>query len=256
MEHRNAASKLLTSLWTPTLMAESEENRTIFNWFMHFDVIASMMAGHQTALPQEWSEANLAFVCDLNKKDPDNIPVKVYLAMCEFQELAVEASIMTAKRSANQMTLEEFVEESEKMLSRCDGWRKRLDPMILSNAVKLQPKSYGEEELVCPVDPAPLYVGVRWGVNFMLLDYYGLLILLNHQRAITNNADLSLADSKTLADYASKICEIIAAMEAYPDTPAGSILAAQAPIGLAALWVPFEYRSWMQRQLANCEQLG
>lgn len=263
MEHRNAASKLLTSLWTPETMAQCEENRTIYNWFLHFDVIASMMAGHNTALSSEWSDANLKAVTQIHRNDPDNVGAKVYLAMCSFQDIAVEASIMSAQRSANQITLEEFVQESQATLQRCQDWWDSLDDSVLYAAESLPPRRYinsddTDDEEICPINPAPLYTDDRWGVNFLLCDYHGLLILLNHQLALTNNPDhqVSLADTKTLADNALRICEVIAAMEAYPDTPAGSILAAQAPLGLAALWIPREYRGWMQRQLANCEQMG
>lgn len=262
MEHRNAASKVLQSLWTPESMASSGEHRTIYNWFMHFDVIASMMAGHNTTLSHVWSEANLSMMREIQRSDPTDTSAKVYCAMCAFQDLAVDASIMSAKRSSNQLTLEEFKSDATKLLARCREWWEDLDEAMLQEAVILPPKRYTDveegEEAVCPIQPAPLYTGVRWGVNFMLCDYYGLQIVLKHQLALTNTKDheVSPEDTQTLADNAISICKVIAAMESYPGTPAGSMLASQAPIGLAALWIPREYRGWMQRQLANCEQMG
>ena len=61
-----------------------------------------------------------------------------------------------------------------------------------------------------------------------------------------------------LSELAVNICCILAAMEAYRDTPAGSQLAGQASIGLAALWIPNlpHYRRWVQKELAKCEKMG
>ncbi|KAA8895006.1 hypothetical protein FN846DRAFT_755254, partial [Sphaerosporella brunnea] len=58
MEHRNAASKIIHSTWDSSTMAETAELRTVFNWFAHFDLLASMIAGHEATLTAEWSYKN------------------------------------------------------------------------------------------------------------------------------------------------------------------------------------------------------
>ena len=128
-------------------MASSGEHRTIYNWFMHFDVIASMMAGHNTTLSRDWSEANLTTLREIQRSDPTDTSAKVYCAMCAFQDLAVDASIMSAKRSANQLTLEDFTSDATNLLDRCHQWWEDLDDALLRDAVTLAPKHYDDKQL-------------------------------------------------------------------------------------------------------------
>ncbi|KAI5777814.1 fungal-specific transcription factor domain-containing protein [Geopyxis carbonaria] len=253
MEHRNAASKIITSLWTPETMAETDELRMVYNWFSHFDVIAAMMAGHQTTVSSDWSLKNCEAVEAYSINNPDDIQAKVDAEICAFRDLAVEVSIMTAKRSQGALTMEEFARDSRALLDRCQSWYDSIDPVVLQGAEPVSLSHLPSDE-VCPFTPAKLYKRERWPVNFLIGDYYGLMILLKHQLALTNNS----GPEALLADYAIEICQVLAAMEAYPERPAGAILPAQAAIGLAALWIPDHpnYRRFMQRQLGHAEQQG
>ena len=84
--------------------------------------------------------------------------------------------------------------------------------------------------------------------------------MLHHQISLTSSTGIveNIPLDPSLGEYAVKICEVLAAIEASPDAPAGALLAAQAPIGLAALWLPDKpgYRKWMQKQLAKTERMG
>lgn len=254
MEHRNAASKILTSLWNPQTMSETPERRMVYNWFSHFDVLVAMMAGHQTTVGSEWSEENRRAVRRAAEANPSDLGLKVDNASCEFRDLAMEISILTAKRSQQQMTIEEFLKESQRLLQACSDWWSALDPVILAGADDISRSTAGNPEDVCPFKPAKIYRGIRWAVNFLVCDYYGLIIMLKHQVTLTSG----LPPETDLAELAMSICSVLAAVEAYPDSPSGALLAAQAPLGLAALWIPNNkrYRRWIQKQLAKIEQMG
>jgi hypothetical protein len=160
---------------------------------------------------------------------------------------------MTARRAQNQVTIEEFIKESNEMLENLRNWRANANPIIFDGAESISPPSSNPDD-ACPFKCAPIYKGIRWPVNFMECDYYGLEIVLKHQIALTNNT----GPEASLAEYAIKICEILASIEAYPDAPSGALLPAQASIGLAALWLPKNpsYRRWIQKLLAKEEQMG
>lgn len=236
-------------------MAETIELRMIYNWFIHFDVISSMMAGHQTALGSDWSTANRQAVVAHYEVNRDELTAKLEYTLCTFREMAIGAAVLTAKRSQSAVTMEDFLRTSEETLKNTYDWWENVDPVILKGPERVQFSAAAREaEDACPFDPAPIYTGVRWGVNFMILDYYALVILLKHQIALANQN--SPGDS--LATYAIKICEIVAGFEAFPDAPPGHLLSAQAALGLAALWVPNEpnYWIWLRKQMAKIEQMG
>ncbi|KAF8545028.1 hypothetical protein BDD12DRAFT_693971, partial [Trichophaea hybrida] len=258
MEHRNAASKIINSRWTPDTMAEDPELRMIFNWFVHFDLICAMMAGHKATVGPEWSIKARQVVERQQQEYPDDIRFKIDKAMADFRDLSLNVSIMTAKRAQEDLTIEEFRQDFQAMLKECYDWWNSLDPDILRESENVSLPANDSLDDVCPFKPAPLYTGTRWAVNFILMDYYGLGIVLRHQIALTSAVDSQPEADPILTDYAIKICELLAAIEAYPHTPSGALLSAQAPIGLAALRLPNlpGYRQWVQRQLAKAEKMG
>ncbi|CUS09146.1 unnamed protein product [Tuber aestivum] len=254
MEHRNAATKILTALWTPETMSETPQRRMVFNWFAHFDVLVAMMAGHRTTVDSQWTDFNRQAVHREAEANPDNISLKVENASCEFRDLAMDISILTAKRSQGLIIMEDFLIESARLLQACKSWFESLDPIIMSGAEKVLKKASTCVEDDCPFEPATIYKGNKWAVNFLVCDYYGLIIMLKHQIALTNGTGPEVS----LQDLAIKICNVLAAVEVYPDAPSGALLAAQAPLGLSALWIPNNkrYRRWIQKQLAKIEQMG
>jgi len=258
MEHRNAASKIITTRWTPETMAEEPELRLIFNWFVHYDLICAMMAGHKATIGPEWSIKARQAVERQQQENPDDIHLKIDKAFADFRDLTIDVSMMTAKRAQEDMTIEEFRRDFEATFQKCNDWWDSLDPDILREAEHVTLPAGGSPDDACPFRPAPLYTGNRWAVNFLIMDYYGLGIVLKHQIALTSAVDSQPAADPILTDYAIKICELLATIEAYPHTPAGALLSAQASIGLAALRLPNlpGYRQWMQRQLAKAEKMG
>lgn len=254
MEHRNAATKILTALWTPETMSETPQRRMVFNWFAHFDVLVAMMAGHRTTVDSQWSDFNRRAVHRETEANPDNISLKVENASCEFRDLAMDVSVLTAKRSQGLIIMEDFLNESARLLQACKSWFESLDPAIMSGAEKVLKKASTYAEDDCPFEPATIYKGNKWAVNFLVCDYYGLIIILKHQIALTNGTGPEVS----LQDLAIEICKVLAAVEVYPDAPSGALLAAQAPLGLSALWIPNNkrYRRWIQKQLAKIEQMG
>lgn len=236
-------------------MASTLELRMIYNWFIHFDVISSMMAGHKTALGIEWSTANLDAVIKHFESNRDDLPAKLEYTLCTFREMAVGASVLTAKRSQSTMTMEEFVRSSEETLQNAFAWWENVDQSILDGAEMFKFSTAAlDNDDTCPFEPAPVHTGIRWCVNFMILDYYALVLLLKHQIALAHK-NISV---ESLTDYAIKICEIVAGFEACPDVPPGHLLSAQAALGLAALWIPNKpnYWNWVRKQMAKIEQMG
>lgn len=255
MEHRNAASKIITAIWTPEGLAETVENRMIFNWFLHFDVIASMMAGHSTALGAEWTTAARNAVCKNYESNQEDFNASLEYTLCTFREMAINTSLLTAKRSQSKVTLDDFLESCRKTLKQCHQWWNECNPTIKNGTKSFNTSVPDSDEVPCPFEPAPIWTGSRWGVNFMTLDYHALVIVLEHQISLTQNAPL---ENSPVYENATRICELIAGLEAYKLTPQGYLLSTQAALALAALWLPDlpNYRAWLRKQLAKIEQMG
>ena len=64
--------------------------------------------------------------------------------------------------------------------------------------------------------------------------------------------------SPALESLAIKICQMVEAMVRYHDTPSGSLIAFQASIVFAALFLPKEqqYAMWARRKFAAIERSG
>lgn len=255
MEHRNAASKIITSIWTPEALASTVERRMIFNWFIHFDVIASMMAGHNTALGAEWTTATRQAVCDNYQSNPEELNASLEYTLCTFREMAINTSMLTAKRSQSKVTMEDFLDSCRETLKLCHEWWNSCNPKIKDGAKKFIPSAPDVDEVPCPFEPAPIWTGSRWGVNFMTLDYHALVIVLEHQISLTQNAPV---EDSPVYEHATRICELVAGLAAYKHTPHGYLLSTQAALALAALWLPDlpNYRAWLRKQLAKIEQMG
>ncbi|KAI5786017.1 hypothetical protein FPQ18DRAFT_368638 [Pyronema domesticum] len=257
-EHRNAASSIIKTLYTPETMSETFELRMVFNWFIHFDLLCAMMAAHRATTSPEWCLAASAAVMKQHLSNPSDLRLKIEKAAGDFRDITLEVSMMTARRLEGGTTLEQFERDFMQCLNNVMGWFEGLDKEILEGAERIQwparDREDGEKQEDCPFQLAPLYTGIRWAVNFLLMDYYGLVIVLKTQIAITSAETASAG----LAEFAVKICRLLAAIEAYPHTPAGALLSAQAPIGLAAMWIPDApgYRAWLQKQLAKAERMG
>lgn len=250
MDHRNAATSLLEYHYTPDTMAATADLRIVYNWFTRFDIFAAMMAGHQTTLSRQWCDRNREACREIMLNKPGDVTAILDHALATLRSLAMECSILTAKKTQGVINIEEFEVEAEKLRNMCQNWFENLDP-ILFQEVEEVPRNPLEPDH--PFLPTPVYKGLRWPVNFLLLDYYGLRMMMRHQLQISADA----GTDSVLADLAVSVCKVLAAIQG-PDAPHGALLAAQAALGLCALWLPPNptYRFWIQRQLASIEQMG
>ncbi|KAF8464047.1 hypothetical protein BDZ91DRAFT_660718 [Kalaharituber pfeilii] len=251
MQHRNAATEIISYLYTPETMAQTPERRFVYGWLGRFDIFAAMMAGHSATLDRAWSAVNRDYKQLEVIQNPGNIVKKVEFAAASLRDLAMEASILVAKRTAGLPEIE-FEKESTILRSLFNQWWTDLDPEILEGAEEVPAFTINPEDE--PFLPAKVYTGTRSAVNYMLLDYYGLKMLMNQQLALAS--EIGIVDSD-LNKLAITCCKIIAAIQV-PGSPPAALLPTHAQLALIALWLPPTpvYRQWIRKQLAKMEQLG
>lgn len=260
MQHRNAATRVIRKLHTPESMAQTPENRLIYGWLSRFDIYASMMAGHLAQLDRAWNTRNREYQELEVAQDSCNIVIKVEAAMASLRDLAMDASVLVARRSENGGLSDPEIESQSLMLRKqFEKWWTDLDPIMLREA-EVVPRPAGSTEEDEPFLPSIVYTGPRSAVNYMLLDYYGLRILMNFQLPITSEADTLHDDAHNhheLGSLAIKCCRILAAMQG-PGSKPYVLLPTQAQLALIALWLPLvpHHRAWLKRQLAKMEEMG
>lgn len=260
MQHRNAATRVIRKLHTPESMAQTPENRLIYGWLSRFDIYASMMAGHLAQLDRLWSIRNREYQELEAMQDPANVVLGVEAAAASLRDLAMNASSLVAKRSQNGGLPDPEVESQSLMLRKqYAAWWAELNPMILLEAeeVSRPPGATEEDE---PFLPSRAYTGPRMAVNYLLLDYYALKILMNFQLPIALEAEPITNDDENPHDSSSlaiKCCKILSAMQG-PGSKPYVLLPTQAQLALIALWLPPapHHRAWLKRQLAKMEELG
>ena len=260
MQHRNAATLVIRTLYTPDSMAQTPENRFIYGWFSRFDIYASMMAGHFAQLDRLWSRRNRDYQQLEAIHFPHNIVSVVEAAAASLRDLAMDASALVARRAENGGRSDPEIERHSILLRKQYAkWWVGLDPEILREAEEvLRPVGSGEEDE--PFLPSKIYTGPRSVVNYMLLDYYALKILMNFQLPVTHEVEAIPTEDENPHDSGSlsiKCCQIVAALQGVGSEPY-VLLPAQGQLALIALWLPPvpHHRTWLKKQLAKIEELG
>lgn len=260
VQHRNAATRVIRELHTPESMAQTPENRLIFSWLSRFDIYASMMAGHLAQLDRLWSTRNREYQELEAMQDPTSVVPVVEAAIAALRNIAMNASALVAKRSQNRGLPDPEVESQSLMLRKqyADWWAE-LDPIVLLEAEEV-PRPPGATEEDEPFLPYRVYSGPREAVNYLLLDYYALKILMNYQLPIALGAEPITDDDENPHDSGSlaiKCCKILSAMQG-PGSKPYVLLPTQAQLALIALWLPPvpHHRAWLKKQLAKIEELG
>ncbi len=98
------------------------------------------------------------------------------------------------------------------------------------------------------------YQGNRWFVNLLQLDWTAMGIMHEGQTALI----LQQQPPLKLQQLASEFCRLLDAIENWPHSPPGAVVAAQAALGLAAPYLPKveKYTMWCRQRLARFEELG
>jgi hypothetical protein len=91
-------------------------------------------------------------------------------------------------------------------------------------------------------------------MNFIVLDWYALQMMHKYQTALVQQTQ----PSQDLVFLAIKACQIFEALELWPESDSGSVIAAQSALGIASLFLPKDdkHTMWCRRKLAKIESMG
>jgi hypothetical protein len=166
-------------------------------------------------------------------------------------------SIVFAKGSRGQLSAEEFREEHMKLTHRLDEWKNHWDPSLIDPSVAV--KDFPESEplansIVNPYTPGLIFKPPLFSTTLLSIEWHSIKIM-HMTQALYIGPEKMLAE---LSSHAYATAQYFEALEFWPFTPKGVLVAIQACISIAAVFLPPDERnqSWVRRKLASTEVQG
>ncbi|KAL8902790.1 MAG: hypothetical protein Q9207_004380 [Kuettlingeria erythrocarpa] len=256
--HQKAAHSMLTEFYAVETIMESELRRNILAWYARFDLFVGFLSGYETVLGREWIGAKEKFHTERARQHPGDISLRLEAAVASHRFIALDMALLFAKLKVGGISVPEFLSENEVLTARIDGWRQSLGPLLtderyIVTSFEGVPKQ-DEDDIVDPYRPGGLFRGPLFQMNFVLIDWLGSNIMHTYQTALITGRPAPPG----LSEMALELCRVFESVEYWPESDRGSILQAQAGLGIAALFLPKDERHtmWIRRKLANIEGQG
>ena len=254
--HQKAAFQILTELFTPETIMETEIQRVVIGWYTRFDIIAGLLSGSEMVLGREWFQACHQHYVERIKLDPNDLGCRIEEKQAETRLLALDMALLIAKRTKGSITLEDFMQEDGLLSRRIAAWYNEMDPLLRDPAHEIKLEGQREpKDVVNPFEPGLIYQGPLWSMNFVLIDWYGVDLMHRYQTALALKQSPASCELEAIA---MKSCMMIEAMQRWPGSPKGTMVESQASLVINSLFFPkdLDHNMWIRRKLAAVECQG
>ena len=249
---------MLSELYSATTIMEKEVHRKILSWYARFDLFAGLMSGYETVLGREWFCANEKYFAEQSVRHPDDINYSFEAVIASHRLMAMDMALLFAKFARGNISIQDFTEENDVIASRIMDGKRSLNPWLSDSRHLVQSFEGAPErdtdDIVDPYLPGRMHEGPLWTVNFLFMDWMATDIMHKYQTA----SMLQQLPPPELTGFALELCRMFEAIEYWPNSLPGSLLAAQATLGIACLFLPKDERHtmWCRRKLAVIESMG
>ncbi|KAI9704758.1 MAG: hypothetical protein M1836_006538 [Candelina mexicana] len=256
--HQKAALEILLELYTPQSITETPTSRMVFAWYSRFDLTVAHLTGYETGLSRDWYYAYQNYHASECRRHPEEVKYKVQEAVAAHRLLAMDLAVLFAKRTLGAMSAEEFALENKEISLRMAIWKDEMDPDLRNPTYAVKSfavsRPLDTSDIVNPYEPGILYQGPLRTMNFVVMDWHAVEMMHKYQTALV----LQAQPSQELAFLALKICQMFEALELWPQSDPGSLIAAQSALGIASLFLPKDAKHimWCRRKLAKVESMG
>lgn len=233
-------------------------SRVILGWYTRFDVFAGLMGGFETVLDREWFQYSEHHLLQQIQQEPEELVWKIEYVLAQQRLIAMDMSLLFSRNGKGELSINDFVQENEFIARRIKNWTKDMDPELRDPDYLVTDFSGGREvdpdDIVDPYLRNTLYQGQLYAMNFARLDMNALDLMHKYRTALF----MKTQPSKDLAMKAFEVCQLFEAIEFYPGSPRGAVLAAQASVGIASLFLPRDetHAMWSRRKFASIECQG
>lgn len=233
-------------------------SRIMLSWYMRFDVFAGLMGGFETVLSREWFSSAYEFCQRHINIEPASLRWKIEAALANHRLLATDMSLLFAKMGKGEISPDQFNHENTELGKDIAKWKTEMDPALRDKRFTVNDFSGARprdpNSIVDPYLPGVVHNGPLLPMNVLTIDCLSIDIMHKYQTALT----MRIEPGKELQQLAYRSCQMFEALEYWPGSPAGTMLACQASLGIACLFLPKDERHsmWARRKLAVIESYG
>lgn len=209
-------------------------------------------------LSRDWFAYSLDFFERQVQAEPQNIDWKIEHSVAQGRLIAMDMSLLFARNGRGEVTRDEFARDNKDIGRRITEWKTRMDPALrdrrylVTNFSTSRPLDPGD--IVNPYEQGIIFHGPLWPMNIAMIDWLSIDLMHQYQTALT----MRTKPDEDLAMKAYASCQLYEAMEYFPGSPPGTVLACQASLGIACLFLPRDRRHamWARRKFAVIESNG
>ena len=255
LSHQQAAFQMISTLYSPETIMQSELARKMFPWYVRFDLTSGLMAEREATLKHDYFIAEEQYYQRQLMMHPENIDLKIEAVLASHRVLCVDLASFFFKAGSSSRDI--IRAESEQYKRRLDRWHDDLDHVFKDEQYKVMDfggRQKDPMDIVDPYQPGGLWRGPLYSFNFMQIDWLAMSMMFRYKMAII----LQEALPSDLSSTALEACRLLEAIEYWPDSPTGAVLRTQACLGIASLFLPKDERHvmWCRRKFAKIESLG
>lgn len=241
------------SLYTPQTAMQSPTSRMIMAWYERFDVFVALMGGFEAALPAEWFSSPLDFWQKKAASEPENLSFKIEELAAKLRMISRDMALLFARNSRGTIGEEEFVMEHSWLSDRLDAWRAGWDPALRDSSHLVS--DFTNKQPSGPFEPGVIHDFPLFPLTILESEWHSLMIM--HKSQAPQSTDLQELQSE-VADHAIAICQTFEAVEQWPMSPPGSLVALYAGLAVSALFLPRDakHEMWLRRKFAKLETMG
>jgi hypothetical protein len=256
MGHQKAAYGILTRLYTPQTITETELLRKVLLWYIRFDLFVGFQSGGESVLGREWYVVMHHYYAEKARESPEDINLKYEERFAYSRLVAKDSSDLFARKAKGLLSDEAFMLQLPILDEQVKNLEKNIDPALLdpSGYVTEFPGKADPDGIVNPYEPNVIWDGPQWTSNFLLLDTWGIVFVYNIQISMA----MRIPFDPSLTEKAYRAAQIFEAVCAYPNGPPGAIIEAQATLAIATLFLPKDPKTiqWSRRTFAKIESAG
>ncbi|KAH9868827.1 hypothetical protein J1614_007902 [Plenodomus biglobosus] len=256
MGHQKAAFEMLTRLYTPQSMTESDFLLKVILWYTRFDLFVGFQSGGEAVLGREWYVAVHDCYARKVAENPNDIGVQYEERFAHSRLVAKDSNDLFARTGKGLITPQEFMHQLPILREQVESLQDGFVPALVDHTHKVHhiPGTADPADIVDPYEPDLIWGEPLWTSNYLFLDTWGIIFMFN----ISASMALKQPLSPEVTESAYRAVQVFEAMCAYPDAPPGTLLEAQVCFAIATLFLPKDAKtvSWCRKSFAKVEAAG
>lgn len=247
---------MLTRLYTPKSITQSDFLLKVSLWYIRFDLFVGFQSGGEAVLSRDWFESVHDYYVQKSRENPDDLGIKYEERFAYSRLVAKDSNDLFARTSKGLISPQDFMSQLPVLREKVDGLFSSLPPELLSaeHKVKNMPGEPDPNDIVNPFEPNLVWNGPFFTSNFLMLDIWGIIFMFNISEAMA----LRRPFTPEMTREAYKAVQFFEAMCVNPDAPPGMLLEAQVSFAIAFLFLPKDQKTtqWCRRTFAKVEANG